>query len=159
MKTCRIGQGYDSHRFIPGTHIFLGGVRIPFDKGIQSHSDGDVLLHAISDALLGATALGDLGQRFPDSDPQYKGISSENLLKQIFHLIREKHFEILNLDATVIAEKPKLSEYILNIRSNIAALLELPIDCVSIKAKTNEKMGWIGRGEGIAVHAVVLLSG
>jgi 2-C-methyl-D-erythritol 2,4-cyclodiphosphate synthase len=158
MNNFRIGYGYDSHRFKDGEFIFIGGVKIPFDKGITAHSDGDVLLHAIGDALLGAAALGDLGQHFPDNDPKYRGISSQALLKEIDALLKKSGFDIVNIDATVVTELPKLASYILPMRTCLANLFNLSIDCINIKAKTNEKMGWIGRGEGLAAQAIALLS-
>lgn len=153
----RIGYGYDSHRFIAGDFIYIGGIKIPFNKGIKAHSDGDVLLHAIADALLGAAALGDLGQHFSDSDSQYKGVASEEFLKKILILLTKKNFSIVNIDATVVTEAPKLSEHKLEMQMNIARLLNIDENCVNVKAKTNEKMGWIGRGEGLAATAVVLI--
>lgn len=156
--TMKIGMGYDSHRFIDGDHVMIGGVKIPHDKGIQSHSDGDVLLHAIGDALLGAAALGDLGRHFPDTDPNYKNANSSDLVKQIHSMLKEMSYRIGNIDATVITEKPKLRNYIDPMREHIAALLEINVDNVSVKATTNEKMGWIGREEGIAAQAVVLIN-
>lgn len=153
----KIGIGYDSHRFIDGDHVMIGGIKIPHDKGIKAHSDGDVLLHAIGDALLGAAALGDLGRHFPDTDPTYKNADSSELLKHIFNHIKKKSYRIGNIDATVIVEKPKLLNHIDSMRQHIAALFDIAIDCVSVKATTNEKMGWIGREEGIAAQAAVLL--
>lgn len=153
----RIGFGYDSHAFIEGNFIFLGGEKIDFQKGLRAHSDGDVLLHAIADALLGAAALGDLGQHFPDHDPAYKNIASLKILEKIRDMLSSQDFLIQNIDTTVITESPKLSPYIDAMRKNIATTLNLDISQVSVKAKTNEKMGWIGKGEGLAACAVVLL--
>ena len=153
----RIGQGYDSHRFIEGKGFILGGVPIPFEKGLKAHSDGDVLVHAIIDALLGAAHLGDIGRLYPDKDPKYEGISSILLLKDVKERVNRAGFEIENLDATVICENPKLAPYISSIESSLAKALELEICRVSVKAKTNEKMGFTGNGEGMAVMAVALI--
>jgi 2-C-methyl-D-erythritol 2,4-cyclodiphosphate synthase len=153
----RIGFGYDAHRFIDGDYVTIGGVKIPYKKGIQAHSDGDVLLHAIGDALLGAAALGDLGQHFPDTDPRFKSVASSSLIEHIMSLLQEKNYTVVNIDATVITEAPRLSKYIDPMRQTIAQLLHIPIDDVNVKATTNEKMGWIGRGEGLAAQAVVLI--
>ena len=153
----RIGYGYDSHRFIEGDHLMVGGVKIPHTKSVKAHSDGDVLLHAIGDALLGAAALGDLGRHFPDTDDAFRNISSSVLLEKIIQSVAEKNYKVGNVDATVITEKPKLSNYIDAIRAHIANVLTISIDNVNVKATTNEKMGWIGREEGIAAQAVVLL--
>lgn len=154
----RVGFGYDSHAFVEGSHIFLGGVKIDFNKAVRAHSDGDVLLHAIADALLGAAALGDLGTHFPDTDPAYQNISSSKILEKISAMLSQKNFSINNIDATVITELPKLLPHMLAIQKNIASLLKLAIEQVSVKAKTNEKMGWIGKGEGLAACAVVTLN-
>jgi len=154
----RIGFGYDAHRFTDGDYVIIGGVKIPYKKGIQAHSDGDVLLHAIGDALLGAAALGDLGQHFPDTDPRFKSAESSSLIEHIMSLLQEKNYTVLNIDATVITETPRLSKYIDSMRQTIAQLLRISVDEVNVKATTNEKMGWIGRGEGLAAQAVVLLS-
>ncbi len=153
----RIGCGYDSHRFIEGDHVMIGGVKISYTKGIKAHSDGDVLLHAIGDALLGAAALGDLGRHFPDTDDAFRDISSSELIQQIMQRVSEKNYKVGNVDATVIAEKPKLLKHIEKMREHIATLLNIPIDNVNVKATTNEKMGWVGREEGLAAQAVVLL--
>lgn len=153
----RIGCGYDSHRFIEGDHVMIGGVKISHTKGIKAHSDGDVLLHAIGDALLGAAALGDLGRHFPDTDDTFRDISSSKLIQKIMQRISEKNYKVGNVDATVIAENPKLLKHIEKMREHIATLLNIPISNVNIKATTNEKMGWIGREEGLAAQAVVLL--
>ena len=149
----RIGQGYDAHRFGQGDHIILGGVEIPFDKGLAAHSDGDVLLHAICDALLGAVALGDIGNHFPDSDPGLKDVSSRVLLRRVTELLREAGYALCNIDATVIAEQPRISPFVRAMRENIAADTGLAIDAISIKATTTERMGFTGRGEGIAASA------
>lgn len=154
----RIGFGYDSHRFADGDHCMIGGVCVPHTRGIQAHSDGDVLLHALGDALLGAAALGDLGQHFPDTDPRFADVSSLVLVEHILTLLAERQFSINNIDATVIAEQPRLSVHMTTIRHSVAKSVSLPVSQVSVKATTNEKMGWLGRGEGIAAHVVVLLS-
>ena len=153
----RIGHGYDVHRLTENRKLILGGVDIPHEKGLLGHSDADVLLHAISDALLGAAALGDIGKHFPPTDPKYLGADSIELLKQVNVLIRKKGYTIENVDSTVIAQKPKLLPYIEQMRENIANALELPIDCVSVKATTEEKLGFTGSGEGISAHTVVLI--
>ena len=153
----RIGQGYDAHRFKEGKGLVLGGVDIPFDKSFQAHSDGDVLLHALCDALLGAAALGDIGKHFPDTSEKYKGISSRLLLQKVHALITEKKYVVCNVDVTVVAQAPKLAPYIDNMRQHISEDLEIPIDSISVKATTTEGMGFVGRGEGVEVHAIVLL--
>lgn len=154
----RVGIGYDSHRFTAGRQLVLGGVDIPHSLGLAGHSDADVLLHAIGDALLGAAALGDIGTHFPDTDPQWKDASSSKLLQAIVGEVRAGGYTIENVDATVIAEEPKLSAYTELIRSAIADILQITKAQVSIKGKTNEKMGWLGRGEGIACIAVASLN-
>ena len=153
----RIGHGFDAHRLVEGRKLILGGVDIPYEKGLLGHSDADVLLHAITDALLGAAALGDIGKHFPDSDPKYKGISSLLLLENAVSLLREKGFEPLNIDATVLCQRPKLAPHIPAMRENIARACGLPLDCVSVKATTTEGMGYEGEGSGISTHAVALL--
>lgn len=153
----RIGLGYDAHRFGEGDRLVLGGVEIPFEKGIVAHSDGDVVLHALCDALLGALALGDLGRHFPDTDPRWKGASSRILLRHVRHLVDEKGFAPVNVDVVVIAQAPKLAPHVEAMRRNIASDLWLDLDRVSVKATTTEGMGFEGRGEGIAAQAVVLL--
>ena len=153
----RIGQGYDAHRFKEGAGIVLGGVDIPYDKSFEAHSDGDVLLHALCDALLGAAALGDIGKHFPDTSDEYKGISSRLLLQKVHALISDEQFTVSNVDVTVVAQAPKLAPYIDNMRQHISEDLALAIDRVSVKATTTESMGFVGRGEGVEVHAVVLL--
>ncbi|MBE6912700.1 MAG: 2-C-methyl-D-erythritol 2,4-cyclodiphosphate synthase [Ruminococcaceae bacterium] len=153
----RIGHGYDVHRLTEGRKLILGGVEIPYEKGLLGHSDADVLLHAISDALLGAAALGDIGKHFPPSDPKYAGADSLELLKQVNELIKEKGYSVSNIDSTVIAERPKLLPYIFTMRENIAKALNVSVDCVSVKATTEEKLGFTGSGEGIAAHAVALI--
>ncbi len=153
----RIGQGYDIHPLVEGRPLLLGGERIPFDKGLDGHSDGDVVLHALGDAILGASGLGDLGDHFPPNDPRWKGADSLMLLRVIVDLASERGFTIANADLCVIAEFPKLAPYRESIRSRLAETLSISIDAVSLKATTNEGLGAIGRGEGIAALAVVLL--
>ncbi|HEY5602001.1 MAG TPA: 2-C-methyl-D-erythritol 2,4-cyclodiphosphate synthase [Gammaproteobacteria bacterium] len=153
----RIGHGYDAHRFKDGKGIVLGGVDIPFNKSFEAHSDGDVMLHALCDAMLGAAALGDIGKHFPDSSDDYKGINSRLLLQKVHALITKKNYRVGNVDITVVAEAPKLAPYIDNMRQHIAEDLNVNIDCVSVKATTTEGMGFVGRGEGVGVHAAVLL--
>lgn len=153
----RIGIGYDLHRLVEGRKLVLGGVEIPFEKGLLGHSDSDVLTHAICDALLGAAALGDIGTHFPDSDPKWSGAPSLDLLAKVVELVDQHAFGISNIDATVIVERPKLKTYIDSMRERLAFVLRIPIDRVSIKAKTNEGMDSVGRNEAIAAQAVVLL--
>ena len=154
----RIGTGYDVHRLCEDRELILGGVKIPFEKGLLGHSDADVLLHALMDALLGAAALGDIGQLFPDTDDAYKGISSMILLKKVGELLEEKQYMIENIDATIIAQRPKLKDYLPQIRQNIADALKIGIDKVSVKATTEEGLGFTGAGEGIAAQAVCLIT-
>ncbi len=151
----RVGIGYDAHRLIAQRPLVLGGVTIPHSMGLLGHSDADVLSHAIGDAILGALGLGDLGRHFPDTDPQFKGISSLVLLQRIMHMARDKGFELGNLDATVIAEKPKLADFIPEMVKNLARTLDAQPQAVNIKATTNEGLGWIGQEQGIAATAVV----
>ncbi|MCY1218754.1 2-C-methyl-D-erythritol 2,4-cyclodiphosphate synthase [compost metagenome] len=153
----RIGHGYDVHRFGEGDFITLGGVRIPHKFGLVAHSDGDVLLHALSDALLGAAALGDIGKHFPDTDPQFKGANSRALLRHVVSLVKAKGWKVGNVDGTIVAQAPKMAPHIETMRANIAADLEVEPDQVNVKATTTEKLGFTGREEGIAVHAVALL--
>ena len=153
----RIGHGYDVHKFAKDRKLILGGVEIPFEWGLLGHSDADVLLHAISDALLGAAALGDIGLLFPDTDPQYEGADSIQLLREVCRKVRGAGFEIENVDATVLAQQPKLRPYIDDMRAMISAALGLDMDCVSVKATTEEGLGFTGRKEGIAAHAVCML--
>jgi 2-C-methyl-D-erythritol 2,4-cyclodiphosphate synthase len=153
----RIGQGFDAHRFCEGDHLMIGGVRIPFERGIEAHSDGDVLLHAVTDALLGAAGEGDLGRHFPDTDPSLAGVDSRDLLRSALAKARGKGWHLINVDATVIAQRPRLAPHIATMQSNIAADLELDVALVNVKASTTEHMGFTGRGEGIAALAVVLL--
>jgi 2-C-methyl-D-erythritol 2,4-cyclodiphosphate synthase len=153
----RIGVGYDSHRTIEGRRLMLGGEHIPSSIGLKGHSDGDALCHAITDAILGAAAQGDIGQHFPDTDPQYRDADSLELLRRAVAVVRHAGFAIENVDAVVIAERPRLAPHVAQIRTRLAGALEVPIEAVSVKGKTNEGMGEIGRGEGMAVHAVALL--
>jgi 2-C-methyl-D-erythritol 2,4-cyclodiphosphate synthase len=153
----RIGMGIDFHRFVPGRPLMLGGVQIPFEKGLLGHSDADVLLHAISDALLGAAALGDIGQHFPDTDPRFKDADSAGLLNSVAEMLRAKGWEAGNLDAVVIAEAPKLARHVPQIRSRIAQLLGISVERVSVKATTCEQMGALGRREGMAAQCVVMI--
>lgn len=153
----RIGYGYDIHKLTDGRPCILGGVHIPFNKGLEGHSDADVLLHAITDALLGALALGDIGTHFPDSDKKWKNADSTLFLKHSLRLLKDKSWQVHNIDSTVIAENPKLNPHIIEIRKSIADILEVEADQVSVKATTSERLGFIGREEGIAAHAVVLI--
>jgi len=153
----RIGHGYDVHAFGRGDHIILGGVRIPCDRGLIAHSDGDVVLHAVCDALLGAAALGDIGRHFPDSDERYKNANSRMLLTQVVSLLTGKGFRIGNLDVTIIAQAPRMAPSIPQMVLNMAEDLRISTDAINLKATTTEKLGYIGRGEGIAVHAVTLI--
>lgn len=153
----RIGHGYDVHRFGEGDFITLGGVRIPHKFGLVAHSDGDVLLHALSDALLGACALGDIGKHFPDTDPQFKGADSRALLRHVLSLVEAKGWKVENVDTTIIAQAPKMAPHIQSMRETIADDLKVELDQVNVKATTTEKLGFTGREEGIAVHAVALL--
>ncbi len=153
----RIGHGYDVHKLVEGRDLILGGVKIPYEKGLLGHSDADVLLHAISDALLGAAALGDIGKLFPDTDMQYKGADSLVLMKTAYEAVKEKGYVAENIDATVLCQRPKLRLYIDTMRENIACALGMDKDAVSIKATTEEGLGFTGAGEGIAVHSVCLL--
>ena len=154
----RIGTGSDVHRLVPDRDLMIGGVRIPYEKGLLGHSDADVLLHAVMDALLGAAALGDIGKHFPDSDPAYKGISSLTLLEKVGDLLGEKGFVVENIDSTIIAQAPKMRPYIDTMRENIAGALGMESDFVSVKATTEEGMGFTGAGEGISAQAVCLLT-
>jgi len=153
----RIGHGYDVHRLVEGRKLILGGVEIPFEKGLLGHSDADVLLHALMDALLGAAALGDIGQHFPDSDPRYEGADSMELTRAVAAMLRAHGFRIGNVDCTVLAQRPKLAPHIPQMRENIAAALGVVPERVSVKATTEEGLGFTGEGLGIAVHAVALL--
>ena len=155
----RIGQGYDVHRLVEGRKLILGGVEIEYDKGLLGHSDADVLVHAIMDALLGAAALGDIGKLFPDSAPAYEGADSLALLREVGKRLRAEGFEIGNLDSTVIAQAPKLAPHIQRMRANIAAALDVDVARVSVKATTEERLGFTGSGQGIAAQAVALIEG
>lgn len=153
----RIGHGYDVHRLVEGRELIVGGVHIPYEKGLLGHSDADVLLHAVSDALLGAAAMGDIGGMFPDNDPEYLGADSLVLLRQVFQRLRDNEYSVINVDCTVIAQKPKMKPYIPEMRMNIAAALSTDADNISVKATTEEEMGFTGRGEGISAHCVCLI--
>ena len=155
----RVGMGYDVHRLVEDRKLIIGGVEIPYEKGLLGHSDADVLLHAIMDALLGAAALGDIGKHFPDNDDRYKGISSLELLRQVGKLLDEKNYVIENIDATIIAQKPKMRPYIDEMRKNIADTLKLDIDRVNVKATTEEGLGFTGTGEGISSQAAYSMAG
>ena len=153
----RIGHGFDAHRYVLGRPLVLGGVEIPFEFGLAAHSDGDVVLHAVCDALLGAAALGDIGRHFPDSAPEYENIDSRILLRVVASRLRSSAFRVVNIDITVIAERPRLSPYLDEMRANLCADLEVEGSRVNVKATTTEGMGYVGRVEGIAVHAVALV--
>jgi 2-C-methyl-D-erythritol 2,4-cyclodiphosphate synthase len=153
----RVGQGYDVHRFNDGNHIMLGGVKIPYEQGLEAHSDGDVVLHAICDALLGAAALGDIGKHFPDTDPEFKGADSRVLLRHVYTIVQAQGYRLGNADITIVAQAPKMAPHITAMCENIAADLQVNIDQINVKATTTEKLGFEGRKEGIAVHAVVLI--
>lgn len=153
----RIGEGYDVHRLVVGRDLILAGVKVPYEKGLDGHSDADVITHAIMDALLGAAALGDIGKFFPDTDEKYKNISSIKLLKEVKNLLDKEQMQICNIDATIICEKPKLRDYIDTMRKNISAALDIDIDRVSVKATTEEGLGFTGSGEGIAARAISLV--
>jgi len=153
----RIGFGFDVHRLVEGRPLILGGVKIPFSKGLLGHSDGDVLVHAIIDALLGAMGAGDIGQHFPDTDLNLKGISSLKMLAKVREMLQVQKFIIINLDATIVAEAPKLNPYFPKMKKEIATVLNIPSECINLKAKTTEGLGYLGQGQGIAAYAVVLL--
>ena len=153
----RIGHGYDAHRLTEGRKLILGGVEIPHDRGLDGHSDADCLLHAVADALLGAAALGDIGRHFPDSDERYRGIDSRILLRETVRMLREQGYTVGNIDATVVAQRPKLAEFLEPMRENIAADCGIPVQQVNVKATTEERMGFTGALEGIACHAVCLI--
>lgn len=157
MTDVRIGHGYDVHCFQAGDHIILGGVKIPHSMSFKAHSDGDVLIHAICDALLGAMALGDIGHHFPDTDDQFKNIDSRELLKQVVILIQSKGYRVSNLDSTIIAQVPKLAPHINAMKQNLAKDMDVDMGCVNVKATTTEKLGFTGREEGIAAHAVCII--
>ncbi|NGP46717.1 2-C-methyl-D-erythritol 2,4-cyclodiphosphate synthase [Bacillaceae bacterium SIJ1] len=153
----RIGQGFDVHRFQEGRPLLLGGVRVPYHLGLAGHSDADVLLHALSDALLGAVGEGDIGRHFPDTDPAYKDADSSKLLQEVYEIVQKKGFTLGNADLTVICQKPKLAPYINEMNTSIANLLNCDSSCINVKATTTEKLGFVGREEGIAAQAAVLL--
>lgn len=153
----RIGHGYDVHKLVEGRDLIVGGVKIPYEKGLLGHSDADVLLHAVSDSLLGAAAMDDIGGMFPDNDPQFLDADSLVLLRRVFERLRESGYKVINVDATIIAQRPKMKPYIPEMRMNIAAALSTSIDNISVKATTEEEMGFTGRGEGISAHCVCLI--
>lgn len=153
----RIGTGYDVHKLVEGRRLIIGGVEIPYEKGLLGHSDADVLVHAVMDALLGAAALGDIGKHFPDSDPKYKGADSLMLMREVRRILSENGFEVGNVDATIIAQAPRMSPHIDTMRRNIADALGLDVSQVSVKATTEERLGFTGRGEGISAQAVALI--
>jgi len=153
----RIGQGFDVHALVAGRPLMVGGVSIPYDKGLAGHSDADVLLHALCDALLGAAALGDIGRHFPDTDPAYRGADSRWLLREVAALLEKNHFSVVNVDATIIAQAPKMAPHIPAMVANIAADLTISRERVNVKAKTTERLGFAGRGEGIAAEAIALI--
>ena len=157
MTKLRVGHGYDVHRLVEGRALILGGVTVPFDRGLLGHSDADVLTHAVMDALLGAAALGDIGKLFPDSDATYAGADSIALLERVTALLREHGWQVGNVDATVVAQVPKLAPYIPEMRRRLAEAMGLDVDCVSVKATTEERLGFTGSGEGMAAHAVALI--
>lgn len=158
MKTnFRIGQGYDVHAFGDGDHVMLGGVRIAHTAGVQAHSDGDVVLHALCDALLGAMALGDIGMHFPDTDPQWRGVDSRVFLRHVAGLLKERNYRVVNVDTTVLAEAPRLGKFREAMRANIAGDLGIAIDQVNVKATTSEGLGFIGQREGLACHAIAMI--
>lgn len=154
----RIGQGFDVHAFQPGDGVIIGGVHIPFSHSLAAHSDGDVLLHAVADAILGAAALGDIGHHFPDTDPTFKGADSRVLMRHVVSLIHQKGYRLVNLDATIIAQAPKMAPHIAQMRQNLAQDLQVELEQVNVKASTTEKLGFTGRGEGIACQTVCLLA-
>ena len=153
----RVGQGYDVHRFNDGKFIILGGVKIDYEQGLEAHSDGDVVLHALCDALLGAAALGDIGKHFPDTDPEFKGADSRVLLRHVYRIVLDKGYQLVNADMTIIAQAPKMAPHINEMCSNIAEDLNVEVDSINVKATTTEKLGFEGRKEGIAVQAIVLI--
>ena len=157
MTKLRVGHGYDVHRLVAGRALILGGVTVPFDRGLLGHSDADVLTHAVMDALLGAAALGDIGKLFPDSDAAYAGADSIALLERVTALLREHGWQVGNVDATMVAQAPKLAPYVPEMRRRLAEAMGLDVDCVSVKATTEERLGFTGSGEGMAAHAVALI--
>ena len=157
MPQFRVGTGYDVHKLVPERKLILCGVEVPYELGLLGHSDADVALHALSDALLGAAALGDIGKHFPDTDERFKGADSAKLLEHVVHLVEEKGWQVNNVDVTIIAQKPKLASYVPAMRSRVAQVLKIDEDCVNVKATTTEKLGFTGRGEGIAAEAIASL--
>ena len=157
MSLPRIGHGYDVHRMAEGRRLVLGGVEVPCERGLLGHSDADVVLHALMDALLGAAALGDIGRLFPDSSERYRGIDSRRLLREVAAVLAESGFSVGNVDVTLVAQRPKVAPYILRMRENIASDLGIPLDAVSVKATTEEGLGFTGSGEGMVAHAVALI--
>ena len=153
----RVGHGYDVHRFVEGRPLILGGVEIPHDRGLEAHSDGDALIHAICDALLGAAALGDIGTYYPDTDDKFANIDSRILLRDVCEQLQQRHWQIANIDATIVAQEPKMLPHINNMKSTLCADIGIDISAINVKATTTERMGYIGSGEGLAVHAVCLL--
>jgi 2-C-methyl-D-erythritol 2,4-cyclodiphosphate synthase len=153
----RIGHGYDVHRLVEGRPLIIGGVNIPFELGLDGHSDADVLVHAVMDALLGAAALGDIGGLFPDTDPAYKGADSMKLLEKVVEVLKDKGYTIGNIDATLIAQKPKIKPYLLEMRENIAKVCHVDVDAINVKATTEEKLGFTGNMEGMSAHAVCII--
>lgn len=153
----RIGQGFDAHALVAGRKLVIGGVEIPYEQGLAGHSDADVLIHAVCDALLGAAGLGDIGSHFPDTDARYKDISSRKLLTKVRELLHDRGLRVVNVDATVIAQAPKLAPHITAMRANLASDLGVALETVNVKAKTTEKLGFVGRGEGIAAEAIALI--
>ncbi|MEH6942033.1 2-C-methyl-D-erythritol 2,4-cyclodiphosphate synthase [Bacillus sp. JJ722] len=153
----RIGQGFDVHQLVEGRPLIIGGITIPYEKGLLGHSDADVLLHTVADACLGAVGEGDIGKHFPDTDPDFEGADSAKLLQHVWMLVKEKGYELGNVDCTIIAQKPKMLPYIEAMRSRIAELLEAPVELVNVKATTTEKLGFTGRGEGIAAQVAILI--
>lgn len=154
----KIGQGFDAHALVTGRTLVIGGVRVPFEKGLAGHSDADVLIHAVCDALLGAAGLGDIGAHFPDTDPRYKDIDSRELLREVGRLVDRQRQRVVNVDATVIAQAPRLAPHLPAMRANLASDIGIPLDAVNIKAKSTERLGFTGRGEGIAAEAVALIT-
>ena len=157
MPQFRVGTGYDVHKLVPDRKLILCGVEVPYERGLLGHSDADVALHALSDALLGAAALGDIGKHFPDTDERFKGADSAKLLEHVVLLVQEKGWQVNNVDVTIIAQRPKLASYIPAMRTRVAQVLKIDEDCVNVKATTTEKLGFTGRGEGIAAEAVASL--
>ncbi len=153
----RVGQGYDVHRFKEGGDVILGGVKIDYEQGLEAHSDGDVVLHALCDAILGAAAMGDIGKHFPDTDPEFKGADSRILLRHVYGIVQEQGYHLVNADITIIAQAPKMSPHTATMCRNIADDLKVDVDCINVKATTTEKLGFEGRKEGIAVQAIVLI--